>query len=77
MGVAAGFANYYLRITELIIGIGLGLLFYMISVVIVHYVLRYGEAELKGKNRYMTMGGGTFIVEWIMVAVLLNTVSSS
>jgi hypothetical protein len=28
---------------------------------------------LKGKNRYITLGGGTFIVLWIMVSVLLKT----
>jgi len=29
---------------------------------------------LKGKNRQITLGGGTFIFVWIMVTVLLNTV---
>jgi len=38
-------------------------------------VLHYGEVELKGKNKYITSGGGTFIVLWIMVAVLLNTLA--
>ena len=36
--------------------------FYLLSVPIVRYILRYGEVELKGKNKYITLGGGTFIV---------------
>ena len=80
MAVAAGFANHFLGISEasygelgLPVGIGLGLLFYLVTVVIVRNLLHYGELELKGKNRYITVGGGTFIVVWVMVAVLLNT----
>jgi hypothetical protein len=80
LAVAAGFANYFLGISEaslgdaaLPAGIGLGLMIYILSAVIVRSVLHYGEAELKGKNKYVTLGGGTFIVLWVMVAVLLNT----
>lgn len=80
MAVAAGFANHFMGITEasfgdaaLPAGIGLGLVLYLLSIVIVRNLLHYGEAELKGKNKYVTLGGGTFIVIWVMVAVLLNT----
>jgi uncharacterized membrane protein len=80
IAIAAGFANHLLGITQasfgdaaLYTGIGLGVLFYLLSVLIVRYVLHYGEVELKGKNRDITLGGGTFIVLWIMVSVLLNT----
>jgi hypothetical protein len=83
LAVAAGFANHYLGVSEttygdlaLPIGIGLGLVFYLLSVFIVRYLLRYGELELKGKNRYITLGGGTFIVLWVMIAVLLNTLAT-
>lgn len=58
----------------LVVGIGLGVVFYLMSVFIVRYLLRYGEVELKGKKRYITVGGGTFIVVWVMVAVLLNSI---
>ncbi len=82
LAVVAGFANHFLRIGEatlgefaLFAGIGEGLAFYMLSIFIVRYLLRYGEMELKGKNRYITLGGGTFVVVWIMVVVLLNTVA--
>lgn len=84
LAVVAGFANYLIfsgfHVSELpqdykfIVGVGLGVLIYAISVVMVKYLLRYGEVQLKGKNKYITLGGGTFIVVWIMVAVLLNTI---
>jgi hypothetical protein len=80
MAVAAGFVNYSMGINEaslgdaaLPAGIGLGLVLYVLSILIVRNLLHYGEAELKGKNKYITLGGGTFIVVWVMVAVLLNT----
>jgi len=82
LAIAAGFANNFLQIKQAILGdlaifafIGLGLIFYILSIVVVKFGLNYGEAELKGKNQYVTLGGGTFIVVWIMVAVLLNTLS--
>ena len=58
-----------------IVGIGVGVLFYMLSVMVVKYLLRYDDAALKGKNRQVTLGGGTFIFVWIMVTVLLNTLA--
>ncbi len=80
MGILAGFTNQFLRIDQasfgdlaLYVAIGLGLVFYLLSIAIVRYVLHYGEVELKGKNRYITVGGGTYIVLWIMVSVLLYT----
>lgn len=79
--MVAGVANYSLRIEyatygefAFYMGIGVGLMFYLLSVLAVRNVLHFGEVELKGKNRYFTLGGGTFIVLWIMVTVLLNTV---
>lgn len=81
MAVLAGFTNQYLHIDQaslgdlaLYVGIGLGLIFYLISIAVVRYVLRYDEVQLKGKNRYITLGGGTFIVLWIMLTVLLHTI---
>jgi hypothetical protein len=80
MAVAAGFANHFLGISEtaygdvaLPIGIALGAAFYLLSIFIVRNLLRYSDLELKGKNKAITLGGGTFIVLWIMTAVLLNT----
>ena len=80
LAVCAGFANQFLGITQAnfgefapFIGIGLGIVIYALSVLIVHRVLHFGEAELKGKNRYITLGGGSFIVLWIVATVFLNT----
>ena len=57
-----------------VVGIGLGVMFYLVSIVLVRYVFHYGEAELRGKNRDLTLGGGTFVVVWIMVTVLFYTI---
>jgi hypothetical protein len=80
MAVVAGAANHFLGISEVAYGdlalpvaIALGAAFYFSSIFIVRNLLRYSDLELKGKNKYVTLGGGTFIVLWIMVAVLLNT----
>ncbi len=82
LAVAAGFTNNYLHIgtgtlgdLALFAGISLGVVFYVISVVIIRFVLRYDENQLRGKNRYVTLGGGTFIVVWVMVSVILNTLT--
>lgn len=87
VAIVAGFANNYLHIGQtnpaigdptlaLLIGIGLGLGFYVLSILIVQHVFHYGDAELKGKRRDVTLGGGTFIVVWVMVSVLLNTLGA-
>ncbi len=80
MAVAAGFANHFLGISDTAYGdlslplaIALGLAVYLLSIFIVRNLLRFGELELKGKNKYITLGGGTFIVLWVMISVLLNT----
>ena len=80
MAIVAGFANQLLNVNEaslgdfaVFAGIGLGVIFYLTTILVVRNVLHYGEAELKGKNRYITLGGGSFTVIWIMVSVLLNT----
>ena len=80
LAILAGLSNQvlhidYARFGDLAtyLGIGLGVAFYLLSVVIVRHVLHYGEAELRGKNRDITLGGGTFIFVWIMVTVLFYT----
>ncbi len=78
--ILAGFVNQLLHVDQVrfgdfavFVGIGLGVVFYVLTIFIVLRVLHYGEAELKGKNRYLTLGGGSFIVLWITISVLLNT----
>lgn len=84
LAVMAGVANNYLRITSTqpvwgnlaeFAGIALAASFYVVSILIVRYVLRYGEVELKGKHKDITLGGGTFIVVWIMILVLVNSLN--
>ena len=82
-GIVAGVTENLLHISQqtlgefaIFVGIGLGIIIYLISALIVRNGLHFGEAELKGKNRYITLGGGSFIVLWIMVTVLLYTLFS-
>ena len=80
LAIVAGFSEQLLHINVTvlgdyaqIVGIAVGVLFYALSVFIVRYVLRYDAVVLKGKNRDVTFGGGTFIMMWIMVTVLFYT----
>jgi len=80
LAVVAGFANQLLHINQasfgdfaLFVGIGLGILVYAFSILIIRRVLHFGEVELKGKNRHITLGGGSFIILWIVVSVFLYT----
>jgi hypothetical protein len=82
LAIGAGVTNNYLHIGTatfgdfaLFVGIGLGVIFYALSLIIVRYALKYDETQLRGKNRYITLGGGTFIVVWVMVSVALNTLT--
>ena len=86
MAILAGYANDYLHINSMqpnwgnlaqLAGIGLGVCFYALSILIVRFVFRYGEVELKGKHKYVTLGGGTFIVLWVMVLVLVNSLGQN
>ncbi len=49
------------------------ILVYVLSVVFYRYVLLYGEAELKTKNRAITLGIGTYIFAWLASVVLAYT----
>lgn len=80
--IIAGVSSSALRIsvtqplwggTAQYVGIAIGACFYAVSILIVRYVFKFGEAELKGKRRDITLGGGTFIVVWVMVLVLVNS----
>jgi hypothetical protein len=82
LAVVAALTNHYLGISATSFGelalplaIGIAVVFYGLSIMIVRNILHYGDLELKGKNKYITLGGGTFMVIWVMVVVLLNTVT--
>jgi len=86
LAVTAGVSSSALRIsatqpvwggTAEYVGIGIGVCFYALSILIVRYVFKFGEVELKGKHKDITLGGGTFIVVWIMVLVLVNSLFSN
>mgnify|MGYP001051192055 CR=1 FL=1 len=49
---------------------------YALTAAVYRYVLHYGEAELKGKNRYITLGIGTFIFAWLAALTLTYTMLS-
>jgi hypothetical protein len=80
LAIIAGLTNEMLHINvasfgdfAVLLGVGVGIVFYVFSVILVQHVFHYGEAELRGKNRYITLGGGTFIFVWVMVTVLFYT----
>lgn len=52
----------------------LGVLVYALTAVVYRYMLHYGEAELKGKNRYLTLGIGTFVFAWLAALTLTFTI---
>ena len=63
-------------------GVGFGTLWaasmaigvYAISVFLVKYVLRYGPMELKGPNKHITLGIGSYIIWFLFTTILLNTI---
>jgi len=55
------------------IGIVAMIVVYVFSYLIVRYGLRYSETDLKGKNKAITLGIGTYIFSWAIVWVLLYT----
>ena len=54
--------------------VGLGVLFYIVSVYFYRYVLGYGEAELKGPRKIITTGIGTYTIWLLFTIILLNTI---
>ena len=58
--------------TLALISVGMGM--YSLSVIIVKNILGYGPDELKGPNKHVTIGMGSFIIWMIFTTILLNTV---
>ncbi len=54
--------------------IGLGALFYAVSVFVVRYLFGYGEAELKGPRKHVSTGMGSYIIWLLFIIIFLNTV---
>ncbi len=53
--------------------IGLGVLLYAVSVLLVKYVLGYGSAQLSGPRKHVSLGMGSYIIWLIFTITLLNT----
>jgi hypothetical protein len=49
------------------------ILVYALTIVFYRYVLRYGEVELKTKNKVVTLGIGTYIFVWLASLILAYT----
>ena len=49
------------------------ILVYALTVAFYRYGLRYGEAELKTKNRAITLGIGTYIFAWLASVTVIYT----
>ena len=54
--------------------ISMGVGIYAISVFLVKYVFRYGPVELKGPNKPVTLGIGSYIIWFLFTTILLNTI---
>lgn len=55
-----------------LISVGIGI--YALSIIVVKNVLGYGPDELKGPNKHVSIGMGSYIIWMIFTTILLNTV---
>ena len=74
LAILVGTLSYVLHLKG-IQGLSTMMLFYIISYYIVRYGLKYGEAELKGKNKIVMIGIGTYIFVWAATWILLYTLN--
>ncbi len=58
--------------TLALISVGIGI--YAVSVILVKNILGYGPDVLKGPNKHVTIGMGSYIIWMIFTTILLNTV---
>ncbi len=54
--------------------IALGVLFYAASVFVVKYLMGYGEDQLKGPKKHVSIGMGSYIIWLLFTIILLNTI---
>ena len=55
-------------------GVAVALAIYIVSSIFYQYGLRYGEEQMKGKYRTVSLGSGTFAFVWASLWILLFTV---
>ena len=74
-GVGSAFALREVVTGELAMVVypAVAILVYALTVAVYRYGLRYGQAELKSKNRAITLGIGTFIFAWLASLALTYT----
>lgn len=72
LAIVAGFLSFFLK-TSGTEGFWIMIIIFLFSYFIVKYGLKYGEKELKGKNKTVMIGIGTYIFIWALVWILLNT----
>jgi len=58
--------------TLALISVGIGI--YAVSILVVKNVLGYGPEELKGPNKHVTIGLGSYVIWMVFTTILLNTV---
>jgi len=73
LGIVAASTCFVLRLKGVEGGVAAAVI-YAVSCLIVKFVFRYGETELKGKYKYVTVGVGTYIFGWVFIWILLYTV---
>ena len=54
--------------------ISVGITVYALTVFIVKYVLNYGPTELKGPNKHVSIGMGSFIIWMIFTTMVIYTI---
>lgn len=57
--------------------LGVGILLYVASVLLVKHVLGYGPSELSGPRKHVSLGMGSYIIWLIFTITLLNTLLPS
>jgi hypothetical protein len=55
-----------------LISVGAGI--YSLSIILVKNILGYGPDELKGPNKHVTTGLGSYIIWMVFTTILVNTV---
>ena len=79
-GVLAGVVYNLIGFGQLGLGLGtlglisIGVSVYSISIIVVKNILGYGPDELKGPNKHVTLGMGSYIIWMIFTAILVYTV---
>jgi hypothetical protein len=56
-----------------VVYVAIAALVYALTAVFYRNMLHYGEAQLKGKNRYITLGIGTYIFAWLAALTITYT----